>query len=76
MSNQLSPESQPPSIEVNLTDEQKMQLENLTKTLNELEDFINNNPKKIPELINNSFRPKEEILPYGQKFLGLLYMIN
>jgi hypothetical protein len=69
MSEQFNPESKPTPTEVNLnlTDEQKTQLEELNNILNKLQDFINTKPDKIPELINKFFRPKEEILPNGQK---------
>jgi len=68
MIDQFSSESKP--TEVNLTDEQKMQLEKLNNVLNKLQDLINRNPHKISNLIDNFFSPKEEILPNGQKVSG------
>ena len=68
MIDQFSPESTP--TKVNLNNEQKRRLENLKNALNKLQDFINNNPHKISDLIDNFFRPKEEILPNGQKVFG------
>jgi hypothetical protein len=67
MSYQFSPELTPTPSEVNLTDEQKRQLEQLNNVLNKLQDLINHKPDKISHLINNFFRPKEKILPNGQK---------
>jgi hypothetical protein len=67
MSGQFSPESTPTPTEVNLTDEQKMQLENLKNILNKLKEFINNHPNKVPELIGRFFTPKEKTLSNGEK---------
>jgi uncharacterized coiled-coil protein SlyX len=67
MIDQFRPESTPTPSEVNLTDEQKKQLEELNNTLNKLQYFINNNPGKIPNLINRFFNQEEKILPNGQK---------
>jgi hypothetical protein len=58
MSNQFSPESTPTPTEVNLTDEQQMQLQNLNNMLNYLEELINNQPNKIPKLLEIFFKPE------------------